>query len=325
MKKIIFLLLFPLWGLGGLFAQATVTPISVDYDRHEVTFRVAWNPATALNNRVWVWVDLCPVTGSTASTFQQAVISAASAITGSIATVSGNQRGFYVTTNPSTVTATLSNASGKFNWCAYGSDYPPNATSYNAGTYTLKGTPPFVITGNGTIQNVNKYVGTVINSLTDATGYPGGVGRDQPHNGGTCAPGLTAIGNYCRDLAADAATYTTCSGTRIEIKKKTAGKSIWNPSALCPSGWRWPTYNELKCAWTSGLVPAQRWFWALNNTNSDCTCTTACSSVSCAAALITETITAYGQNCDNCQAFTAGRVYLIGASNTVVDVLCVRN
>jgi hypothetical protein len=85
-----------------------------------------------------VWVDLCPVTGTSPGTFAKAVISSPSAAAGSIATVSGNTRGFYITTNPSTVTATLSNATGKFNWCAYGSNYPPNATMNN-GTYTLKG------------------------------------------------------------------------------------------------------------------------------------------------------------------------------------------
>jgi hypothetical protein len=127
-------------------------------------------------------------------------------------------------------------------------NYPPNATSYNAGTYTLKGTPPFVITGNGTIQNGNKYVGTVINSLTDATGYPGGVGRDQPHNGGTCAPGLTVVGNYCRDLTADAAIKAVCSGQEVEAKNSYQSTYATNISTLnCPSGWRPTTKSELEC------------------------------------------------------------------------------
>ncbi|MDR3132950.1 MAG: hypothetical protein LBU42_02875, partial [Prevotellaceae bacterium] len=55
------LLFFLFWGAGGLFAQATVTPISVDYDKSEVKFRVAWNAATAPANRVWVWVDFCSI------------------------------------------------------------------------------------------------------------------------------------------------------------------------------------------------------------------------------------------------------------------------
>ncbi|MDR0581631.1 MAG: hypothetical protein LBG31_01585, partial [Prevotellaceae bacterium] len=124
---------------------------------------------------------LCPITGSTAGTFTQAVISNPSATVGSITTVAGNTRGFYVTTNPSTVTATLSNATGKFNWCAYGSDYPPNVLANTDGSYTLAGTPPFtLIASNGTtMQTVNgKTIATAAvtmtpATITDATGYPG--------------------------------------------------------------------------------------------------------------------------------------------------------
>ena len=252
MKKIFFF--FAMLASVTASATVTVTPISTDYSAQKVTFKVEWT-GTAHNNRVWVWVDLCPVAGSTASTFQQAVISEATANSGSIATVSGNQRGFYVTTNPSTVTATLSNATGQFNWCVYGSDYPPNATSYNAGTYTLKGTPPFVITGNGTIQDDNKYVGTVINSLTDATGYPGGVGRDIVHNGGTCAPGLTAVGSYCRDLVADNAWAVPCSAVAdrfIETKKSSAGTATWANRNICPSGWHVISKAEAACTCAAG-------------------------------------------------------------------------
>ncbi|MDR3134277.1 MAG: hypothetical protein LBU42_09730 [Prevotellaceae bacterium] len=175
MKKIFSSLFFPLWGIGGLFAQATVTPISVDYDRHEVKFRIAWNAATAANNRVWVFVDLCPVAKTAPGTFAKAVISGATATAGSIDPASLNGRGFYVTTNPSTVTASLSNATGKFNWCAYGSDYPPNAKYDGSGGYTLRGTPPFIVTtSSGTTEvNATTYSGGEITALTDATGCPG--------------------------------------------------------------------------------------------------------------------------------------------------------
>ena len=120
MKKLFFLLLFPLWGTGGLFAAVTVTPLSVDYSAKKVTFSVSW-PVDAAVDRVWVWIDLSPITGTSPGTFEKAEISAATATVGSIETVSGNTRGFYVTTNPSTVSATLSNATSKFNWCVYGS------------------------------------------------------------------------------------------------------------------------------------------------------------------------------------------------------------
>jgi hypothetical protein len=260
MKKLFFLFIM----LAGITASATVkvTPLATDYAAQKVTFKVEWT-GTAANNRVWVWVDLCPVVGTTAGIFAKAEISNPSAIVGNIAIVTGNTRGFYVTVNPSTVTAILSNTTGNFNWCAYGSDYPPNATSYNSGTYTLKGTQPFLITGNGTIQNGNKYVGTVINSLTDATGCPGGVGRDQPHNGGTCAPGLTAVGNYCRDLVADGASaVTTCN---YEIKNGQPNVYTNSSYVKCPSGWRLPTISELTClcknkASVSGVVfSCDRW------------------------------------------------------------------
>ena len=181
MKKLLFLLLFLLWGTGGLFAAVTVTPLSVAYSAQKVTFRVEWTGAPA-NGRVWVWVDYCSVTGTSPGTFEKAVISGATAtVSGSIATVSGNTRGFYVTANPSTVTATLSNAPvDKFNWCVYGSDAPPNVTVAN-GTYTLHGSPPFtLIAANGTTTQTvaattiaTSAVTVTPVTLTDETGYPG--------------------------------------------------------------------------------------------------------------------------------------------------------
>jgi hypothetical protein len=176
MKKIFFL--FALLASMTASAAVTVTPLGVNYGTKTVTFRVSWG--TAANNRVWVWVDLCPVTGTSPGTFAKAVISGAAATAGSIATVSGNTRGFYVTTNPSTVTATLSNATGQFNWCAYGSDYPPNVTA-SGGTYTLHGSPPFtLIAANGTTTQTVAATAIATSAvtitpvtLTDETGYPG--------------------------------------------------------------------------------------------------------------------------------------------------------
>ena len=160
-------------------ATVTVTPLSTDYGTKKVTFKVAWtnSPTAPYNNRVWVWVDLCPVAGTSPGTFAQAIISGAAAVSGNIATVSGNTRGFYVTTNPSTVTATLSNATGKFNWCVYGSDYPPNVT-FDEGTYTFKGTTNFIISNPAktlTTKTIAKANLTVTSSttFTDATGCPG--------------------------------------------------------------------------------------------------------------------------------------------------------
>jgi uncharacterized protein (TIGR02145 family) len=140
---------------------------------------VSW-PGDAAVDRVWVWIDLSPITGTSPGTFEKAVISGATATAGSITTVDGNTRGFYVTTNPSTVTATLSNAASKFNWCAYGSDAPPNVTAAN-GTYTLYGTPPFILTAAGGTATQTVDATTIETSavtvtpvtLTDQTGCPG--------------------------------------------------------------------------------------------------------------------------------------------------------
>jgi hypothetical protein len=162
---------------------------------------------------VWVWVDLCPIAGTTAGTFAKAVISNPSAIAGSIDMVTGNSRGFYVTTNPSTDTATLSNATGKFNWCAYGSDFPPNAIDNSSGGYALRGSPPFIITtSSGTTEvNANTFSGGTITALTDATGYPGALcGKNGEAAGllNCCVYGTTNCSGTCKTNT----TYTTNDG-----------------------------------------------------------------------------------------------------------------
>jgi uncharacterized protein (TIGR02145 family) len=177
MKKILFL--FALLASITASAAVTVTPLSVDYPNKKVTFSVSWI-GMAVNDRVWVWIDLSPITGTSPGTFEKAKISEATATAGSITTVSGNTRGFYVTASPSTVTATLDNASGKFNWCVYGSDAPPNVTANN-GTYTLYGTPPFILTAAGGTATQTVATTTIATSavtitpvtLTDQTGCPG--------------------------------------------------------------------------------------------------------------------------------------------------------
>ena len=210
MKKILFF--FALLASIAANAAVTVTPLDVNYGTKTVTFRVAWS-GTAANNRVWVWVDLCPVTGTSPGTFAQAIISSPSAIAGSIATVSGNTRGFYVTTNPSTVTAMLSNATGQFNWCAYGSDYPPNAIDNSSGDYALRGSPPFIITtSSGTTEvNATTFSGGTITALTDATGYPGALCGKNGETAGLlncCAYGTTNCNGACTTTG----TYTTNDG-----------------------------------------------------------------------------------------------------------------
>jgi uncharacterized protein (TIGR02145 family) len=183
MKKTFFFL--ALLASVAASATVTVTPISTDYAAKQVTFKVVWtnSPSAPYNNRVWIWIDFCPVTGTQpAATFSPASITNP-VKTGGNGSITGlNGRGFFIahaaTNAGTTVTATLSNApAGKFNWCAYGSDYPPNVTLEN-GTYTFKGTTNFVVSSHAqpiTSQTVARTSLTVNSqsTFTDATGYPG--------------------------------------------------------------------------------------------------------------------------------------------------------
>jgi uncharacterized protein (TIGR02145 family) len=175
MKKLyFFFLLLPLWGVVGVVhASVAVQVLGTDFTNKTVTLHVEYD--NAVNDRVWVWIYLCSMQGM----FEPAEISAASATSGSVFYLSTNTRGFFVTASPATITATLSNAPDPFSCCAYGSDTPPNMTESN-GTYTFKGTPPFMliaadgtttqtVTGN-TLPASALTITPVI--LTDETGYP---------------------------------------------------------------------------------------------------------------------------------------------------------
>ncbi|MDR0581682.1 MAG: hypothetical protein LBG31_01845, partial [Prevotellaceae bacterium] len=273
MKKIFFLLTMFASITASAQSHINIEMLGATYTASPtVKFSVSWNSVPIVDGqshhaKIWVWIDFLkinPDNTTSGNTWTRALISGTpTAISGTPTQETGNDKGFWLNgatgSYSTTITVSFLNipANTRFNWCAYTSDCPPNAASYNSGTYTLKGTPPFTVIGDGTIQNGNQYVGTCINSLTDATGCPGGIGRDVVHNGCTCAPGLTAVGSYCRDLPADQATYTTCSGTQLEVKTSFAGTSMWNPNALCPSGWRWPTGTELKCLWSANALPAK--------------------------------------------------------------------
>jgi hypothetical protein len=178
MKSILFF--FAL--LAGITASAkvTVTPLATDYAGKKVTFKVTWD-AAPYNNKVWVWVDLCPVAGVSPGTFAQATVSSPVKQSGNGTVTGATARGFFIeyaaaANTGTTVTATLTNATGRFNWCAYGSDYPPNAAINPAGGYILKGTPPFTINDWQTVNANTIGAGTCIHiySITDLTGRPDG-------------------------------------------------------------------------------------------------------------------------------------------------------
>ncbi len=242
MRKLILLLsLLPLWGLGGcLFAAVQVKSISADYANKRVTFSISWvagsRDATHLS-KVWVFVDYQEVTNpNTTGAWQRASIDLSALPAGGSAD-GANTKGFWyqgqaTAAQSATITVTLTNVPAKFNWCAYATDYPPNAAVYNNGTYTLKGMQPFIV--NGAAIAGNKFTGTV-NSLTDATGCPGWIERDVATASGTCRAGLTLVGGYCRDLVADNATIVV--GIDAEVKLALGGNCTAN-------GWRYPTQSE---------------------------------------------------------------------------------
>ncbi|MDR0693994.1 MAG: PKD domain-containing protein [Prevotellaceae bacterium] len=199
MKKIILFVvsLFPLWGLGGFaFAQTvTITPVSADYNKKTVTFRVAWEGTTVPENRVWVWIDVCSAKGETPAWFAPATITAATATAGSVDKTSLNGRGFFVTQNPATVTATLNTTLSKFNWCAYGSGAPPKALLNEDGSYALKGTPPFTINGNITVDDYTYPAGMCLVTITDLTGNPAGIVQEPTISITTSQPTQCCAGN----------------------------------------------------------------------------------------------------------------------------------
>ncbi|MDR2362240.1 MAG: hypothetical protein LBD91_05865, partial [Prevotellaceae bacterium] len=162
---------------------------------------------------------------------------------GTVIAGSLNGRGFYLrgTLTPtfsSTVTVALSglNAGEKFNWCAYVTDYPPNATE-GAGHYELHGTTPFVVNGDTLGAGVRAYTGC-ITSLTDRTGCPGLIPVSptivsfiaQPDTicaGDTVTLTATATDatEYSFDdglswIALNAATFTTAASTNYIVKAR---------------------------------------------------------------------------------------------------------
>jgi hypothetical protein len=139
---------------------------------------------------------------------------------------SGNDKGFWLqgTSGSSgsynaTVTVTLSNVPARFSWCAYASDYPPNAVE-TGGVYALRGTPPFIITtASGTAAvNIKSYSGAAITALADATGCPGilcGRNGEAPGLLNCCATGTTNCGGTCRAIGTYTQNNGACAGCRI--------------------------------------------------------------------------------------------------------------
>ncbi|MDR1680524.1 MAG: hypothetical protein LBS12_01905 [Prevotellaceae bacterium] len=228
MKKILFLSILAL-SLTPAFGQRVVEirQISTTYGATPtVTFEVYWNtaPVGAKHlDSVWVFVDFQRINaGNVLDSWTPATL------TTPVASVSAGTpsypfqpaaRGFYLRGNATgaftaEVTVALQNLDdAKFNWCAYATDYPPNATLGTA-HYDLHGTPPFVVNGSTLTAGVRTFSGDCITALTDATGCPGILPAPPATPVLTASPDSICTGDTTTltATAADAAFYSFDDG-----------------------------------------------------------------------------------------------------------------
>ena len=283
-------------------ATVTVTPISTDYATKKVIFKVAWtnSPTAPYNNRVWIWIDFCPVNGVTPQSFSTATIT--NPTKSGNGTITGlNGRGFFIeyaaTNAGTTVTATLSNASGKFNWCIYSSDYQPNVT-LDKGAYTFKGTTNFIVSSHAqpiTTTTITRTSLTVNSSttFTDATGCPG-IGQFYcPYTGSDlymdathlCQQRTSGAKNweaYIKDIR-DNQIYRITQfsdamwwfADDLNVTDKSvgtcSGKRYYDPQnqPSCPTGWLIPTQAQIAARWTTstwsndtyGAIITNGYYW----------------------------------------------------------------
>ncbi len=262
MRKI-FLLIMCTTLTYSIFASNCVSTrsVSVDYKNGLVTFELIWTACdnNIHRNQVWVFIDYQEVkNGNPFGDWKPAVITdvySLMPVTVSSQMVTGNSRGLWITGNNGTkATVTLrldkSKIPTQYKWCAFATDYPPNAAAYNNGTYTLQGTMPFYINGSTTPINSKKYSDGVVNSITDATGCSGWIERDVPTTSGVCRSGLTLVNGYCRNLSADGASSFT--GCNIEVQAVDNPAAVWS-LGLCDAakGWQLPTNAQLNCIWSN--------------------------------------------------------------------------
>jgi hypothetical protein len=229
MQKIIFLfvLFFSLSTAWGQSRVVQIEQLSTTYGATPaVTFRVYWDTAPVGPKHldsVWVFVDFQRINaGNVLDSW------AAATLTTPVATVSAGTpsypfqptaRGFYLRGNAAgaftaEVTVALQGlADAKFNWCAYATDYPPNATLGSA-HYDLHGTTPFVVNGVSLGSGVRTFSGECITTLTDATGCPGLIPAPPTAPILTASPDSICMGDTTTltATAADAAFYSFDDG-----------------------------------------------------------------------------------------------------------------
>ncbi len=300
MRKTFLLILCAMFICVEIVANcASTRSVSVDYENARVTFELTWAACdnNTHRNQVWVFVDYQEVRNNAPyGDWKPAMVTGVyslTPVTVSSQTVTGNTRGVWITgSNGAKATVTLQLDKSKmpiqYKWCAFATDYPPNAATYNNGIYALRGTAPFVINGMQTSNNKIYSSGT-INTITDATGCPGWIERDVPTSSGTCRTNLTLVGGYCRDLNADGAVKITGCGNELEVEliNRTAKYSYGSAITGCPSGWRIATRAEVICFANNSL----------------------CSTIGgCSVAYVTTTAGSWGHLanlswCTNCSAY----------------------
>jgi hypothetical protein len=239
MKKIFFL--FALLASRAASGQnMQITTLSATYTTSPmIAFKVSWTGAREYrhNTKVWVFVDYRKIENNVpASSWTRAAVTAPPAVnstpTSTTATlVPNNDKGFWLHgvdgDYSATITATLSGVPAQFSWCAYATDYPPNVVIHGASSYTLRGSPPFVINGATLPASQSTYNDT-ITSFTDATGAPGRFPAplNEPPNEMGCIAGLvedpsgvcvepSTVG--CVNNTLDLGVVSFTAGTEVEI------------------------------------------------------------------------------------------------------------
>jgi hypothetical protein len=181
-----------------------------------------------------------------------------------------------------TVTVKLNITADKFNWCAYASDYPPNVTVAN-GTYTFKGTPPFILTAaNGTTSQTVTGTTLAASALTitpttirDKTACPGifcpyqgsDLYIDATHLCQQRTSGAKNWEAYIQDnrdnqiyriiqFSDDSWWFADDLATTEKRVAVCSGVSMYYPTNKpnCPSGWVIPTQNQIKNRWPNGEI-----------------------------------------------------------------------
>ncbi len=343
MKKQIFFFATMLLSIISVAQQRTFTKsVSTNYTAKQVTFTISWAAGSrgtysekVYNSKVWVLVDYQEVrNGVPSGNWQRATIDVtnlpANCTKEGLITTGFWYQGQTSGAQNATITVKLTNVPAQFKWCAFATDYPPNAT-YSNGSYTLQGTPPFEIiynSGNTTTTNNRFFSAGTITAVTDATKCPGIIncaGRDQL-NVSSCCPGLTVVGGYCRNLNADNAFIAADCG--IEIKKVDGTNSNWT----CENGWRLPSVAELKCIQrnlpSTGMAMPAKTYRTNEDANWDYSCAACHGGTQAVYVIFSATI---GSWCQLCGIWNpaAGNAVRLGSSAYLYDAVsnsyrCVR-